>query len=201
MITQKEKKLFLAIGLVIVISGGLMVYNRIEKNSAVKIKEVNSAPQSSSPDKPKKSQTQEEKFLVHIGGAVNKPGVYECKSGTRLYKVIEKAEGPTAQANLNAVNLAKPVRDGEKFIIPAKSKKNTSPAKSQGSASGAAGKININTASQKKLEQLSGIGPVLAGRIIKYRQQNNSFQTKKELTKVSGIGDKTLAKLKDQITY
>ncbi len=201
MLTLKEKKLFVAIGLVIVISGGLMVYNRIEKSSAVKIKKANSAPQSSSPEEAKKSQTQEEKLLVHIGGAVNNPGVYECKSGTRLYKVIEKAEGPTDQANLNAVNLAKPVRDGEKFIIPAQSKKNAPSIQSQGSAFSTTGKININIANQKKLEQLSGIGPALASQIIKYRQQNSSFQSKKELTKVSGIGDKTLAKLKDQITY
>ena len=201
MLTQNEKKLFAVIGVVVVVIGGLMVYKQIEESSAVKIKKANSAPQSSSPEEAKESQSQEEKLLVHIGGAVNNPGVYECKSGTRLYKVIEKAEGPTDQANLNAVNLAKPVRDGEKFIIPAASKKNAPAAQSQVSTSSAAGKININTANQKKLEQLSGIGPALAGRIIKYRQQNSSFQSKKELTKVSGIGEKTLAKLKDQITY
>ena len=198
MLTSKEKRFLIVIVIMILVIGGVVVYNQLD-SSAVEIKQATSQPESTSQTKSKATKQSKETILVHVGGAVAKPGVYECKVGSRLYKVIEKAAGPTSQANLNGVNLAKSVRDGEQIIIPVqKSSESQSSAPSTATSSG---QININTAGQEKLQQLSGIGPALADRIIKYRKEHNSFQSKGELVKVSGIGSKTMAKLKDQITY
>ncbi|MCK8826957.1 helix-hairpin-helix domain-containing protein [Natroniella acetigena] len=144
-----------------------------------------------------KQQEEQEKIFVHLGGAVVEPGVYEIEAGARLYQVIEEAGGPTAEADLNAINLVDQLRDGTRVMIP-----------TQGSTSGngaevnnANSKVNINTANQKELETLQGVGPALAEQIMEYRRQNGGFSELAELKQVSGIGSKTFDNLKSQITY
>ncbi|MBW9152128.1 helix-hairpin-helix domain-containing protein [Clostridium estertheticum] len=154
---------------------------------------------------------------VDIKGAVNSPGVYEIKKGSRVTDLIKLAGGGTKDADLNATNLSKKLNDEDCIVIskngevnktqmPNGSTSNSSTANptksSTGSSSdnkGKGGIININTASKEELMTLTGIGEAKANIIIDYRKQNGGFKSVDELTKVGGIGEKTLTKFADKI--
>lgn len=139
----------------------------------------------------------EEDIYVDISGQVKKPGVYKVISGTRLFDVIEMAGGLTQKADKDGFNQAEVVSDGQKIIIPAKGEVDV-PAAISGSA--ASGLININTADSAALQEIPGVGPATADKIIAYRNENGSFGSKEDIKNVSGIGDKTYEKMKDKIT-
>jgi len=156
-------------------------------------------------------EDQKPKIYVDIAGEVKFPGVYEMENGDRVFHLIEKAGGATENADISSINLSKKLTDGEKIIIFAKrnlvDSETTSSSTTQSNASSSVNSptkksnlININTASQKELEELSGIGPVLAQRIIDYREKNGYFSTIEDIKKVSGIGDKRFEAIKDSIT-
>lgn len=134
---------------------------------------------------------------VHVAGAVAAPGLYDLPEGARVADAIKAAGGATAAGDLDAVNLAAKVRDGDKILIAPKGHVPGSPA-GAGGASGA--RLNLNTASQSDLEQLPGIGPALAARIIDFRERNGGFRSVNDLQKVSGIGPKKFEQLKDHVT-
>ncbi|MEN3183805.1 MAG: ComEA family DNA-binding protein [Atribacterota bacterium] len=144
-------------------------------------------------------------LVVHIEGAVQHPGVYEVPQGTRLFELIARAGGAKEDADLRGLNLAAPLYDGQKVTIPAllpqEEKGEGSSAASLAAQRSAAPLVNVNTASQKELESLPGIGEVLAQRIIEYRETHGPFQTPEDLLKVRGIGPKKLEKLRDRITF
>ena len=147
---------------------------------------------------------------VDIDGAVVNPGVFKVPLDTRLYQVIEMAGGLTEEADTRMVNRAALIRDGQKIVIPNFNPEEemlmsffddeeNSQTQNQEESSQQSTKININTASQKELETLPGIGEVLAQRIIDYRQ-SKSFTTIDQIKEVSGIGDKKFLDIKDKIT-
>jgi len=145
-------------------------------------------------------------IMIHVAGEVVNPGVYQVSTDSRVVHAVELAGGATSLANLDSINLASPIQDGQKIYIPSvldkinQIKGGNSGSNNVGSTSGnSSGKININTASQGKLEELSGIGPSKADSIIDYRNDNGPFKNVDELLNVSGIGDKTLEKIKDDI--
>lgn len=152
------------------------------------------------------------KIYVDIAGEIKSPGVYEMENGDRVFQLIEKAGGATENADISSINLSKKLTDGEKIIIFAKrnlidSETTTSSSITQSDTSSSINSstnksnlININTASQKELEELPGIGPALAQRIIDYREKNGYFSTIEDIKKVSGIGDKRFEAIKDSIT-
>ena len=140
-------------------------------------------------------------IYVDISGAVKNPGVYVVSEGTRLFEVIEKAGGVTKDAWTEQVNQAEVVSDGQKVMIPAKGEEGTS---SQGEApflSGKAsdGRININTADRDTLQEIPGVGPATADKIIAYRNEHGRFTQIEDLKNVSGIGEKTFEKMKEKI--
>lgn len=142
---------------------------------------------------------------VHVAGAVNKPGVYHLGPGARVEDAVSRAE-PLPESDLNYLNLARRVVDGEKIYVPKEGEVQTS-SDGSGVESGASaaqgeigGKININTASASELDTLPGIGPALAQRIIDYRTTNGNFRSCEDIQKVSGIGDRRYEQLKDLIT-
>lgn len=141
-------------------------------------------------------------FVVQIEGAVNRPGVYEVPEGTRLFELLERAGGTKEDADLRGFNLAAPLYDGQKVTIPTVSphpeEHVSSPQKMQVSG---ASRINVNTASSKELETLPGIGPVLAQRIVEYRETHGPFRTPEDLLKVKGIGPRKLENIRDRITF
>ncbi|MDO4841948.1 MAG: helix-hairpin-helix domain-containing protein, partial [Phoenicibacter congonensis] len=166
-----------------------------------------SATESSGVEVTKEQDAQEtqasKKIYVHVAGEVNAPGLIELDEGARVSEAITLAGDATEDANVAGVNLAKKCEDGEQIIVPKKAAEGDAASSGDGAASSGAssatGKVNINTADSAELQTISGIGPSKAQKIIDYRTQNGSFKSVDDLTNVSGIGDKTLASIRDQI--
>ena len=140
---------------------------------------------------------------VYITGSIKKPGVYNMNEEDRVIDIFQKAGGESIGANLDQINMAAHLQDGEKIYIPNLSeipkRKKLSANNFKSSFNNSKNKININTADQSELEKLSGIGPSKASSIIKYRSKNGNFSSVKELIKVSGIGKATLNNIEDEV--
>ncbi|HPO04183.1 MAG TPA: helix-hairpin-helix domain-containing protein [Bacillota bacterium] len=160
--------------------------------------------------------TEETIIVVDVSGEVRDPSVYLLPNGSRVYEAVEAAGGLTAEADTRNTNLAAPLKDGTKLYIPSR-KDLDAEQKATGELPGSRyinsgeainnasitslknGLININTADSAELQKLTGIGPVTAGKIIAYRNEFGSFKTTEELLNVNGIGEKTFARLKNNI--
>lgn len=154
------------------------------------------------------------KITVHITGEINKKGILILEEGARIADAIKAAGGETKQADLDEINLAYELQDGQKIYIPNKRDKKINEEKTyitsesgnnvikeeNKSTKGANKKVNINTANQSEIETLPGIGPSIASRIIEYRQQNGKFQKIEDLQNVKGIGDSKYANIKEYVT-
>lgn len=154
----------------------------------------------------KTSESSNQEWYVDVKGAVNKTGMYRITQGMRLMDAIDLAGGFAEDADQNQINFSKLLTDQEIIYVPKigeeipainEASPNVGGTASSGSETA---KININTADAAELQQLSGIGEKKAADIIKYREENGSFHAVEDLTKVSGIGEKTLENLKDSIT-
>ncbi|MEW5922126.1 MAG: ComEA family DNA-binding protein [Bacillota bacterium] len=141
---------------------------------------------------------EEKMIVIHVAGAVSRPGVYHLPAGSRVYEALDQAGGGLAEADLDRINLAQPLVDGQQVYFPLKGEEGLGPLAGSGVSS--AGRININTAGREQLESLPGIGAVKAQNIINYRQQNGPFHSIEDLLEVSGIGTKTLEGIRDLIT-
>ena len=145
---------------------------------------------------------------VYVAGAVRSPDVYGLPAGARLKEALEAAGGPTDDADLTAVNLARRVRDEDYYYIlrvgeappPAASPLTDSDSAGLDGAPPSGNLVNLNTASIGDLETLPGIGPAKAQAILDYREGNGGFQSVEEITSVSGIGPATFRKIKDLVT-
>lgn len=142
---------------------------------------------------------------VHVVGAVKAPGLYQVAEGARIQEVIEAAGGMSDDAEQSSVNLARVVSDGEQIVVASKNAQAQASASSSSSASAPAmsatpALVNINTADAATLTTLSGIGESTARKIIADREKNGPFKTKKDITRVSGIGEKKYEAIKDSIT-
>jgi competence protein ComEA len=139
-------------------------------------------------------------IVVSVAGAVNEPGIVELAVGARVADAIEAAGGLTEGADPGFLNLARVVADGDLVAVPDASASGAAvPAPGGESGASTGGLVNINVASAAELDALNGIGPVLAERIIEYRETNGSFQSLEELSEVSGIGSALLEQLRDQV--
>jgi competence protein ComEA len=138
-------------------------------------------------------------LIVDVAGAVRRPGVYEFADGDRIIDAIDAAGGATPKASLDALNLAAPLTDGLQVLVPVRAPAGQAVPGTAGSA-GPAALVNINTASATELEELPGIGEVIAQRIVDYRTDNGPFATVDDLLDVSGIGDAILGDIHDLVT-
>ena len=142
-------------------------------------------------------------LYVDIGGEVMKPGVYEVSDGTRLFEVIDKAGGLTEDADIDGINRAETVQDGQKIMI---GRHGENPDENRDSYSAnnvtdsGKGKVNINTADAAALQTIPGIGPSKADRIIEYRESEGKFNEIDDIKNISGIGNKTFESIKEYIT-
>lgn len=139
-------------------------------------------------------------IVVHVAGAVVDPGLVEVAAGTRVAEAIERAGGSTEDADLDALNLAAPVADGQQVYVPRQGEAVPPAAAGTDSPDSGSGLVNVNTADAAALETLPGIGPALADRILSWRSENGPFPSVDALTNVSGIGPATLARLRDLVT-
>lgn len=185
--SKKEQKIIFALLFFLIFLGGLVIYQYSRSTEQITTLET----------------SEEEKVLatkpiiVHVSGAVNKPGVYKLEAGKRVIDAIEMAGGANSEGDLDKLNLAAPLEDGQKISLPF-FQENIS---KQGSGNQGAGNLlNLNSADEKALESLPGIGPALAKRIVDYRNQQGPFNRIEDLRKVSGIGEKKFAGLKDLIS-
>ena len=151
-----------------------------------------SAPASASP-------SPEVVVLVDVAGWVRRPGVYEFTEGARVIDAIDAAGGARSGALLEALNLAAPLTDGTQILVPREGEEGVAPAPVTGGAV-AGGLVNVNSAIATELEELPGIGEVIAQRIIDYRTENGPFATVDELLDVSGIGDAILESIRELVT-
>ena len=144
-------------------------------------------------------------ILVHIGGSVANPGVYELPEGSRVNDAVTAAGGFTEDAQGDSVNLARTLADGEQVLIPSmadvqEAAQQAPSGSSSSTPQAASGKVNINTATAEALDALPGIGASTAEKIVADREANGPFKTTDDLKRVTGIGDKKYAQLADLIT-
>lgn len=153
---------------------------------------------------------QEEKIIVHITGEIKKSGILELPIESRIADAITAAGGATDKADLDQVNLAYELQDGQKIYIPSKEEKdeNISYITNESgnnvivgeNSQGVNQKVNINQAGQEELQELPGIGPALAMQIIEYRNTNGKFSKIEDLQNVKGIGDAKFNNIKEYVT-
>jgi competence protein ComEA len=177
------------------------------------------APASASPAGGRPRLAPKPLIWIDVAGAVRRPGLYSLPDGARVAAALERAGGVRSRANRAAVNLAAKLSDGQQIFVPMRGAAGsaTGGASTSGGASGsgasgsdtsgAAGgsasggmRISLSNATQAQLEELDGIGPSLAQRIIQYREQHGGFRSIDQLQEVSGIGAKRFAALKDSIS-
>jgi competence protein ComEA len=182
------RALKVTITLIAVVAFGTYVFSSgLGQDNTVKI---------SRSDEPVEQNTNIEspKIYVHVAGSVKSPGIYQLDSGTRVYDAVLAAGGFTDKANQASVNMARALNDGEQLVISSES----TGAVYEGALSSTL--ISLNQASSSQLEDLPGVGPALAGRIVDWRTANGGFKAKEDLLNVAGIGDKLFASVKDLVT-
>jgi competence protein ComEA len=137
-------------------------------------------------------------LVIDVAGAVRRPGLYRLRSGSRIDDAIAAAGGATAKAQVDTVNLAAPVADGEQVVVPGRGVAGALAAAAGAPAAGSSpsAPLDLNSATLEQLENLPGIGPVTAQKILDYRQQHGAFHAVAELQGVPGIGPAHMAQLK-----
>jgi competence protein ComEA len=137
-------------------------------------------------------------ITVHVAGFVLSPGLVELAQDARVADAVAAAGGLRPGADTSAVNLAAPLRDGEQIVIPGSSDQGGLPGPGV-SATDRDGRVRINQANVAELETLPGVGPVLAQRILEFRDEHGPFQTIEDLLDVPGIGEAKLASLREHL--
>jgi competence protein ComEA len=144
--------------------------------------------------------------IVHVAGAVRHPGVYRLRDGERVQDAVERAGGARRGADLNAINLAAKVADGQQVVVPRRSAAGPgapaagADADGQGAASGAQGPpVSLNSATAAQLDTLDGVGPATARKILDWRREHGGFSSIDDLGEVPGIGPKRLAALRGKV--
>jgi competence protein ComEA len=139
-------------------------------------------------------------LFVHVAGAVRRPGLVRVPSGARVAGALARAGGPGRRADLTGVNLAAPVEDGQQVVVPVAAAV-VAPGGSTATATATApgAKPSLGTATVEQLDEIDGIGPTLAERIVEYRTENGGFSSVDELQDVDGIGEKRLETLREAL--
>jgi competence protein ComEA len=152
------------------------------------------------------STTSTTELVVHVAGAVTRPGVVRLPVGARVVDALDAAGGPTADADLDRLNLAAPLTDGTRVAVPqlgepAVPLDPAAPAGASGATGGvdATGPLDLNAATVEQLETLPGIGPTLAAAIVDERERNGPFRSVDDLERVRGIGTGRLDALRDLV--
>jgi competence protein ComEA len=139
--------------------------------------------------------------FVHVTGAVRHPGVYRLPAWARLDLAVRRAGGPADGADVEGVNLAAKIADGQQVVVPRKGAAGAGVAAAAGAEPGgpAGGPISLNTATPEQLDQLDGVGPATIQKILAWRKEHGGFRSVDDLKQISGIGPKRFEALKDKV--
>lgn len=133
-------------------------------------------------------------LVVDVTGAVRRPGVYRMPVGSRVNDAVARAGGAAPRANLEAINLAARLADGQQVVVPERI-----PGGTAAVGAGAEGPISLGTASVEQLEEIEGIGPVTAAAIVEFRDEHGGLASVDQLDQVSGIGPATMESLRARL--
>lgn len=211
-----KNKIIIAVGAIIIaITVGIYFYRTTKDNSEIEITEDNLTTNTAVENNNEIVEEENNTIVVHITGEINYPGVVVLKEGARVVDAIEAGGGETDEADLSSLNLAYMLSDGEKIYVPNKeetsqesqereyitsAKDNSEQSENGAKSTGTNFKININTAKQEELTQITGIGESTAKKIIEYRTQNGKFKSIEDIKNIPGIGDSKFNAMKEEIT-
>ena len=136
------------------------------------------------------------KLVVHVAGAVRRPGLYRLAEGSRVADAVARAGGATAPADTAAINLAAPVADGMQVLVPRKVVAAAGGAEAQQTS----GRPSLSSATLAELDALPGVGPVTAQKILDYRAQHGGFRSVDDLDAIPGIGPARIEQLRDLVS-
>jgi competence protein ComEA len=191
-ISRSRALAYVVVLLAVLVLAGRFALGSVQTRSAARPEPAVSAMQLQAEEPPARE------VLVHVVGAVARPGLYRLPEGSRVDDALTEAGGPRPRAALELLNLAAPVADGQQVVVPAKGDAAAAggSAGTPGSALGVPqGNVHLNSASLEELDTLPGVGPVTAQRILDYRAENGAFRSVEELDAVSGIGPARLEQL------
>jgi competence protein ComEA len=183
---DRRRLLALVVALLVVLVLGGRVLRRSERPRVAAPLRVSTATPKTAPAR----------IYVDVVGAVRRPGLYRVPDGARVADAVTRAGGPTPKAQLELVNLAARVADGEQIVVP---RRGAVPVGLTGAAAEGgvpAGPVHLNSATLEQLDALPGVGPVTAQKIVTYRQQHGGFDSIDELDAVPGIGPARLEDLR-----
>jgi competence protein ComEA len=200
--TKREKKIAVAFLVVLLIGFAFFVIegDSDNKDTSLELPEELQSSETKRMDEPLEQEAVNipSSIVIDVKGAVREPGVYEMQSNQRVKDVIDKAGGMLENADQRAINLAQLLSDEMVVYIP-EIGESTAQVPSVTSNSEQKKGVNINSASVEELQALPGIGPAKAEAIASYRSENGAFQSVDDLLNVSGIGEKSLEKLKEHV--
>jgi competence protein ComEA len=188
LLQDRRRVLIAAVALVavLILAGRVLLRpSRASEPPPVRVAHVTAAPKAA-------------QLFVDVVGAVRRPGLYRVRDGARVAEAVARAGGPTAKAQLELVNLAARLADGEQVVVPQRGAFGAIAA-AGGGAAAPTGPVHLNSATLEQLDALPGVGPVTAQKILDYRTQHGSFGSVDELDAVPGIGPARLADLRSLV--
>jgi len=204
-LSRQEKIVFLIIISAILITFSWKLYSREKESITI----VPTADIGESDIREENEIIDKKICIIHISGAVNQPGVYQLTEGERIIDAVKMAGGEMERANVDAVNLAAHLYDGQKIVIPFISENKEDEVNQNALANQEfrqhdysinSSLLNLNAVTSNQLETLPGIGPALAERILAYRKNHGLFRHIEDIINVSGIGEKRFESIKEYIT-
>ena len=136
--------------------------------------------------------------VVHVVGAVRRPGLYQLPAGSRVADALEQAGGAAPAADVALVNLAAPLVDGQQVVVPSRAAAGNGSSGAAGE-SGGGGPVHLNTASVAELDELPGIGPITAQKIVDHREKHGAFSSVEDLDAIPGVGAAKIEQLRDLV--
>jgi competence protein ComEA len=137
--------------------------------------------------------------VVHVAGAVRRPGVYSLGPGARVQDAVRRAGGPRRSADVDAVNLAAKVADGQQIVVPTKAPAAVGAITAPAPGEAPSAPVSLGSATLEQLQTLDGVGPATAEKILAYRSEHGGFRSVDDLANVPGIGPKKLAAMKPHV--
>lgn len=201
-LSRSQLLVYGAIAVAVVLVGVRWVRSADPASGAASAGVATAAP-AGSPDSPSQFPVEQggDGVVVHVAGAVRRPGVYRLPLGSRVTDAVERAGGPAANAADDAINLAAKLADGQQVILPARADGPVGASAGTSSAAGAEvqGPIGLGSATVEQLDTIEGIGPVTAQDILDYRDEHGGISSVEDLDEISGIGPATMEALRGEL--